>query len=106
MMTSWRSTVPVQRGRAAKGRVTQLSHGRLCGVIEATDGQRVFFHARDLDRDKYNDVKVGDPVSFELIDDPISGARAARVQMAGASTRAKRVAIRSRKDESCAGQQE
>ena len=69
-----------------KGRVTQLSQGRLCGVIQATDGQRVFFHGRDVDRPKYNDMEVGDPVSFELIDDPISGARASRVRVVGALT--------------------
>jgi len=31
------------------GRVTQLSHGRLCGIIRASDGQSVFFHGRDLE---------------------------------------------------------
>jgi cold shock CspA family protein len=90
MITSWRSEIPGKRGRPTKGRVTQLSHGRLCGVIQAADGQEVFFHSRDLDRVKYNDVEVGDSASFELIDDPISGARAASVQVAAASARAKR----------------
>jgi cold shock CspA family protein len=73
-------TILQRRGRAAKGRVWQLSHGRLCGVIEASDGQRVFFHGRDLDRTRYNELNVGDAVSFEVIDDPISGARATAVR--------------------------
>ena len=85
-MASWSAAVPVKRGPATKGRVTQLSQGRLCGVIQATDGQRVFFHGRDVDRTKYNDMEVGDRVSFELIDDPISGARALRVRVVGAFT--------------------
>lgn len=91
MVPSWRSAISVRRGPLTKGRVTQLSYGRLCGVIQAADGRRVFFHGRDLDSARYNDLAIGDPVSFELIDDPTSGARAARVQVPRASTRAKRL---------------
>ncbi len=64
-----------------KGRIAQLSRGRLCGVIRASDGQDVFFHGRDLEGASYNDVEIGGAVSFELIDDPVSGPRAARVRM-------------------------
>ena len=66
------------------GRVTQLSHGRLCGLIRASDGQRVFFHGRDLEGAQYNDVEIGRAVSFELIDDRVSGPRAARVRVTAA----------------------
>ena len=83
MMTSWRSAITVKRGRATTGRIARLSHGRLCGVIRASDGQNVFFHGRDLEDARYNDVKVGGSVSFELIDDPVSGPRAARVRVTG-----------------------
>jgi cold shock CspA family protein len=75
------TSIPQPRGRAAKGRVRELSHGRLCGVIEATDGQRIFFHGRDLDRARYNDLKLGDVVDFEVIDDPVSGARATAIRL-------------------------
>jgi cold shock CspA family protein len=67
------------------GRVTQLSHGRLCGLIRASDGQTVFFHGRDLEGAQYNDMEVGGAVSFELIDDRVSGPRAARVRVTGAT---------------------
>jgi len=63
------------------GRVTQLSHGRLCGLIRASDGLSVFFHGRDLEGAQYNDVEIGGTVSFELIDDRVSGPRAARVRV-------------------------
>lgn len=80
MKTSRTSDITAKRGRAT-GRITQLSHGRLCGIIRARDGQNVFFHGRDLEGARYNDVEIGRSVSFELIDDPVSGPRAARVRM-------------------------
>jgi cold shock CspA family protein len=67
------------------GRITQLSHGRLCGVIRASDRQIVFFHARDLEGARYNDLKIGGVVSFELIDDRISGPRAAGIRVTPAA---------------------
>jgi cold shock CspA family protein len=81
MMTSGKPSVPTKRGRATEGRIVQLSHGRLCGIIRAADGQSVFFHGRDLDGSRYNDLHVGGSVSFELIDDAISGPRAAMVRL-------------------------
>lgn len=83
MKTWWKSAVAAKPGRATKGRVAQLSRGRLCGMIRTTEGQNVFFHGRDLEGAKYYDVGVGKSVSFELIDDPVSGPRAARVRMTG-----------------------
>ncbi|MBI1873169.1 MAG: cold shock domain-containing protein [Acidobacteria bacterium] len=64
-----------------EGRITRLTRGRTCGVIRASDGQDVFFHGRDLEGAKYGDVKVGGSVSFELIDDRVSGPRAAQVRL-------------------------
>ena len=81
MLTSWKRAVPAERGRETTGRVAQLSHGRFCGVIHAGSGQRVFFHGRDLESVKYNDVIVGTAVAFELIADPVSGPRAVRVRV-------------------------
>jgi len=63
------------------GRITQLSYGRLCGVIRSSDRQIVFFHARDLEGARYNDLKVGGLVTFDLIDDQISGPRAAGIRV-------------------------
>jgi cold shock CspA family protein len=79
------SAIPIRRGRPAAGRVKELLRGRLCGTIRAKDGLNVFFHARDLDVGKYNDVEVGASVSFEIIDDKISGPRAVKVRVKGPS---------------------
>lgn len=82
-MTRGKPAIPVVRGRETTGRVTQLSRGRLCGVIRARDGQSVFFHGRDLEGLKYNDITIGESVTFELIPDSISGPRATRVRVKG-----------------------
>ena len=75
------------RGPHASGRITDLMHGRLCGVIRASTGLHVFFHGRDLNSVRYNDLEIGRSVTFELIDDPISGPRAVRIHVAGVLTR-------------------
>ena len=74
------SQIPQVHGPKAKGKIAELSRGRSCGVIRASDGQRVFFHSRDLEGARYNDMEVGAPVFFELIADPVSGPRATRVR--------------------------
>jgi hypothetical protein len=48
-------------------------------------GQRapaeICFHRSDLDEDtSFNDVAIGDAVTFELLEDDVSGARALRVK--------------------------
>jgi|SRR6478609_5429918 len=81
MMTSWNSDITVKRGHEMTGRISELSRGRSCGVIRSSDGRNVFFHGRDLEGAKYNDVEVGGAVTFELIDDRVSGPRAQRVRL-------------------------
>jgi cold shock CspA family protein len=49
------------------------------GFIQAGD-REVFFHRADLIGIKFNDLIVGDAVSFEVIEDPVSGPRAIQVQ--------------------------
>ena len=75
---------PGPRPVMTSGRVAQLWRGRSCGFIRAHDGQTVFFHARDLERVKYNDVTLSLAVAFELIDDVVSGPRAARIRVTDA----------------------
>jgi len=41
----------------------------------------VFFHKSDVNG-KYWDLKIGERVVFELLDDPISGPRAQNVRLA------------------------
>jgi cold shock CspA family protein len=79
-LTSWNADATSVRGRATTGTITQLTHGRLCGVIRTADGQDVFFHGRDLEGARYNEMELGGAVSFELIDDRVSGARAAKIR--------------------------
>jgi cold shock CspA family protein len=88
MMTSWNSDIAPKRGPETTGRISELSRGRSCGVIKTRDGRNVFFHGRDLEGAKYNDVEVGGAVSFELIDDRVSGPRAMRVRMTRKAKRA------------------
>lgn len=77
-------------GHATRGRITELSRARLCGTIRTDKGRNVFFHARDLEGASYRDMKLKGAVSFELIDDPISGPRAAKVR---ATVAARRTAV-------------
>jgi len=64
------------------GRISELSPGRSCGVIRSRDGRNIFFHGRDLEGARYNDMEVGESVSFELIDDRVSGPRAQHIRVA------------------------
>ena len=90
MLPPWNCPYPPARGRQARGRIAQLSHGRFSGVILARDSQRVFFHGRDLEGARYNDVNVGASVTFELIADRISGPRATRIRLRAAAKRCAR----------------
>ena len=50
------------------------------GFIRA-NGRDVFFHRSDVrEGTSFNDLTVGDPVSFELLDDHVSGPRGLRVE--------------------------
>jgi cold shock CspA family protein len=80
-LTSWNADAISIRGRATTGTITQLTHGRLCGMIRTAEGEDVFFHGRDLEDARYNEVELGGAVAFELIDDRVSGARAARIRV-------------------------
>ena len=73
------SRPPESRGRPAKGRIATLTTGMGHGVIQA-GGRAVFFHRADLIGIKFNDLVVGDAVSFEVIEDSVSGPRAIQVR--------------------------
>jgi cold shock CspA family protein len=77
-----RGSKPVYNGQLTKGRIKQLLGGQGSGIIHASRGD-VFFHKSDVDG-KYWDLKVGDRVEFELLDDKISGPRAQHVRLAPA----------------------
>jgi cold shock CspA family protein len=70
---------PERRGRPANGRIVTLATGMGHGFIQADD-RAVFFHRADLVGIKFNDLAVGDAVSFEVIEDSVSGPRAIHVR--------------------------
>lgn len=68
------------RASSAKGKIKRLVGGQGSGLISADRGD-VFFHKSDV-QGKYWELAVGDPVIFDLLDDPISGPRAEKVRPA------------------------
>ena len=70
---------PVYAGKQTKGRIKALTRGQASGIISTADGD-VFFHKADF-QGKFWDLNVGDRVSFELLNDTISGPRAQNVKV-------------------------
>ena len=76
------------RGRPATGRIARLLVGQCHGFIRLSDEREIFFHRGDLRTGTaFNDLRIGDPVTFEILEDSVSGARALRV------TRRKRILV-------------
>jgi len=72
---------PERRGAAATGRIVKLLIGQSHGFIRLADGRDIYFHRSDLQEGtSFNDFAVGDAVTFELLEDAVSGARALRVK--------------------------
>jgi hypothetical protein len=70
-----------RRGAAAWGRIVSLLVGQSHGFIRLPDRREVYFHRSDLaEGTSFNDFAVGDAVTFELLEDAVSGARALRVK--------------------------
>jgi cold shock CspA family protein len=64
-----------------RGHVARLSVGQGCGFIRMADGRDIWFHRGDIgEYAGFNDLAVGDSVTFDLLEDRISGARALRVR--------------------------
>lgn len=73
-----RSPRPFDRhGVPDTGRIVKLFVGQGHGSIRLADGREIYFHRSDLrDGTSINDFSVGDLVTFERLDDRVSGARA------------------------------
>jgi cold shock CspA family protein len=73
---------PVERrGVVSVGRIVKLLVGQGHGFIRLASGREVFFHRSDLGEEtSINELVVGDAVTFELLEDAVSGARAQRVK--------------------------
>jgi cold shock CspA family protein len=78
---------PAYAGQAMTGRIKRAVGGQGSGIITASVGD-VFFHKSDVQGD-YWELKPGDRVTFELLDDTISGPRAQHVKMARAAKKAR-----------------
>ncbi len=71
---------PDPRGRPTSGRIVKIVRGQGHGFIRAADGREVFLHRGDVPKGTINDLAAGDAVTFEMIEDRLSGPRAARVR--------------------------
>ena len=65
------------RGRPATGRIAKILIGQGHGFIRLRDDREIFFHRGDVrEGTAFNDLHIGDTVTFELLEDSVSGARA------------------------------
>lgn len=72
---------PALRGVQATGRIARLFVGQTYGFIRMARDREVYFHRSDLDEGvSFNDFELGDAVTFELLEDAVSGARALKVK--------------------------
>ena len=70
-----------RRGPSRSGRIVNLVLGQGHGFVRLGDRRHVFFHRSDVcDGTRFGDLAVGEILTFELFEDPISGPRALRVQ--------------------------
>lgn len=69
-----------RRGTPSTGRIATLLIGQGHGFIRLTTGRDVFFHRSDVrEGASFNALAVGDAVTFELLEDDVSGPRALHV---------------------------
>ena len=68
------------RGESVTGRIVNILIGQGSGFVRLPDAREVYFHRADLQEGTaFNDLRVGDAVKFELLEDRVSGARALRL---------------------------
>lgn len=79
---------PVERrGTRTSGRIVTLLLGQGHGFIRLTSARKVFFHRSDLcEGTPFHNLAVGQRVTFELLEDAISGPRALRVERVRGAT--------------------
>jgi cold shock CspA family protein len=76
------------RGVPDTGRIVKLFVGQGHGVIRTSKGREIYFHRADIkEGTSINDFAIGDTVSFERLEDAISGARALDVVRRRQATR-------------------
>ena len=73
---------PVRRALVTDGRIVKLFVGQGYGFIRVSNDRDIFFHRSDVrEGSSFNEFVIGDSVTFELLEDPISGARALQVNL-------------------------
>jgi cold shock CspA family protein len=69
-----------RRGKPSSGRIATVFIGQGHGFIRLRNDRVVFFHRSDVrEGTSFNNFTVGDVVTFELLEDNVSGPRALRV---------------------------
>lgn len=70
-----------RHGTPSSGRIVTLLVGRGHGFIRLSSGRQVFFHRSDvLEGTSFSEFVVGDRVTFELLEDDVSGPRGLRIE--------------------------
>ena len=70
-----------RRGDPSTGRIVKLLIGQSHGFIRLPGGREIYFHRSDVQEGtSFNDLAVADAVTFELLEDRVSGARALHVK--------------------------
>ena len=68
------------RGEAATGKIARMLVGQGHGFIRLRGNREIYFNRRDVQEGvAFNDLEVGQTVTFELLEDKVSGARALSV---------------------------
>jgi cold shock CspA family protein len=77
---------PERRGLPDNGHIVKLYIGQGYGFIRPADEREIYFHRGDLEEGtSINDCHIGDLVSFERVDDLVSGPRARCVRRRASS---------------------
>ena len=73
---------PERLGIPSVGRIATLFIGQSHGFIRLANRRDIFFHRSDVRAGvSFNKFATGDSVTFELIEDQVSGPRAVQVQL-------------------------
>ena len=68
-------------GSPATGRIAKIFVGQGHGFIRLRGDREIFFHRADVhEGTAFIDLRIGDAVTFDLLEDSVSGARALRVK--------------------------
>jgi cold shock CspA family protein len=68
------------RGTPATGRIARILVGQGHGFIRLRNGREVYFHRADLQKGtEFHEFRLREEVTFDLVEDAVSGARALRV---------------------------